>query len=411
MTTSSPTAAPELSLIAAGLRHGNEPGFVLDQSWTVRWANDAARSALPEPLHGRGLEERVHPTERARVRDRLTELEGSSGAFTMTIRSRTTEVGTLTVWREGTERGAWMSVGQSRLDSGLRLLHQIMHRGEQLGDEFAISWLLGAMAEFLGMEIGLVTRVAGSRLVVEHTYPSEVAHPGESFDMETSMCGVALAEGRKTTSIANVHAESHDDVQDALLSHAGREASAYVGRPLVVDGRVYGTLSFSSSQPRARGFRGHELELVQFAASWVQTRLGRSRTAAAASKETAQLEGLVRALPDPVVLTDTAFRILRVNGAFERLLGFTDHELQGLPVQNVVGVARLEGPRGPDHDPRSMVLEHRNGTRITRPTISAPVRDYQGRAVGYLFTVREPERRAAAVQLPPASAMATTLAK
>ena len=130
---------------------------------------------------------------------------------------------------------------QVRPSGGMRLLHQIMVRAEQMNDDVAVPWLLSALAEALGMELGLVGRVADREIVAEHAHPSDVVRPGQRFALDGSACSQTLADGRLTTSL-----------DEADLQHGGRPVRTGDADPsLGGEGRSAGPLCRS----RGRRFR------------------------------------------------------------------------------------------------------------------------------------------------------------
>ena len=124
--------------------------------------------------------------------------------------------------------------------------------------------------EFLGMPIGIISRIQGDDYeVLVQTSPGEALADGQHFELGQTYCQLTL-QSDDVLAIAVMQESSY-------ASHPCYEAfklESYIGVPIVVDGQRYGTLNFSSPDPRAsRSFSEADVDFVRLLGRWVATTL------------------------------------------------------------------------------------------------------------------------------------------
>lgn len=113
---------------------------------------------------------------------------------------------------------------------------------------------------------GAVIQVRG-RYAVLRAVCSNSASPraGMTFDLSRVFCG-AVVEQQRT--IAHTGLKAQADVFDR--PHYGpARPDCYIGAPVLLDGEVWGVLSFCSPSSRRREFSRHEIELVELMANGI----------------------------------------------------------------------------------------------------------------------------------------------
>jgi diguanylate cyclase (GGDEF)-like protein len=154
------------------------------------------------------------------------------------------------------------SLELAKFSEDLRQLHRLSTTNyESLEDLFA-DYLETGHAIF-GLSYGIVSQVRGRYAAVRAVrsdFPS--LRPGMTFELNRVHCG-AVCEDRATLAAAWVG----DDPRLADRPHYGpsRQAS-YIGTPILVDGEIFGVLSFSSPNPRWRAYTAHEVEIIELMA-------------------------------------------------------------------------------------------------------------------------------------------------
>ncbi len=108
--------------------------------------------------------------------------------------------------------------------------------------------------------------------------------PGLQADLGNTYCGRVVAQGK---TIAIPHVGQVPEMRGHPLYQAlGLES--YLGTPIVVNGELFGTLCFFSTEIRSQGFEQHEKEVIELMAQMMAKYIGLQR--AAAERQQAQEE-------------------------------------------------------------------------------------------------------------------------
>nr|WP_282103451.1 diguanylate cyclase [Halomonas getboli] len=148
----------------------------------------------------------------------------------------------------------------------LRDVHSGVNRTDIDSDEIIDQLLRDALA-YLSLDIGLVSRIIDEQYIIKWA-TSEVADlsPDDTFALGDTYCRLMLdAEGVFHTTEAgkDPRISGHPCYQTFGLE-------SYIGTPLRLNGEVWGTLNFSSAQPRQEPFDQMEIELVRLIADAVE---------------------------------------------------------------------------------------------------------------------------------------------
>ncbi len=127
---------------------------------------------------------------------------------------------------------------------------------------------------FLGMPFGIISRIRGNDYqVLLQVSPENTLEDGQHFELGDTYCSVTLTHGQLLT-IDHMG-------QSRFSSHPCYRAFAlesYIGTALTVAGEPYGTLNFSSPDPRVpAGFTDAEREFIELLSDWVNEVLERWR--------------------------------------------------------------------------------------------------------------------------------------
>ena len=115
-----------------------------------------------------------------------------------------------------------------------------------------------------------------------------------------------------------------------------REASecgltSYFAFPIAIGDEIAAVLEFLSRTPiRPNDSLG---EIASFTAQQLAHVIKRERSAAALQRSEIRFRSVVQSASDAIVLTDSGGRIVSWNKGAERIFGYTEHEILGLPMQ------------------------------------------------------------------------------
>lgn len=125
---------------------------------------------------------------------------------------------------------------------------------------------------YLNLPIGIVSRIEGDDYeVVVQVSPDGGPQDGQHFVLGQTYCHLTL----NTDDVLAISSMKHSDYSGhPCYAHFGLES--YIGVVIIVDGERYGTLSFSSPEPRAlRDFSEADKDFLRLLSRWVATILRR----------------------------------------------------------------------------------------------------------------------------------------
>ncbi len=162
-------------------------------------------------------------------------------------------------------------VDSEKKDFVLRSLYSIFS-AESEPFPAQVQRLLALGCEFLSMRCGIVSYVEGDRYTVLHVYTTSDEYKieaGDVFDLGITYCKFTLDQ---CCPVGFAHAAETDGVS-RHPSYETLKLEAYLGTPLYLRGTPYGTLNFSSIEPRAQEFTDGEKYCVQLMAEWISNKL------------------------------------------------------------------------------------------------------------------------------------------
>ena len=211
----------------------------------------------------------------------------------------------------------------------LRLLATIAVGDGPFVDRVQHALQLGA--DLMGFETGLLSHVAGgdSLVSVAHAPGTEIA-PGSVFALSDTFCELTLARG-------DLFEIRHAGQSPHRLHpcHARFGLESYVGVPVRVDGRAWGTLNFSSSQPLAAPLSEGDRDLVRLLAVWIGGVLERDARDQRIAQEAGRLHAVVDQAPIVVYGIDAGGWFTLSEGAALAALGLEAGEVVGQSVYDL----------------------------------------------------------------------------
>jgi PAS domain S-box-containing protein len=210
----------------------------------------------------------------------------------------------------------------AEFSNNLKQLHRLsVSRFDSLDALFADYIQTGC--DIFGFAAGAVGRIQGETytfLAVQSTFESLV--PGLAANLQDTYCG-KVANRRATVTFHQVG--QIEEMQCHPLYRSLRLES-YLGTPIWVDGELFGTLCFFSTEVRSQGFANHEQEIIELMAQSIGNYIYHQQSRA-------ELEALFQAITDVVVVRDRQGRCLKVASTspnlvkpVEAMLGKTLHE-------------------------------------------------------------------------------------
>lgn len=156
----------------------------------------------------------------------------------------------------------------------IRRLYEITN-SHSIGFEAQIKQLLQMGRERFNLDIGILSKIDCDNYTVKHcVVPQDVELcSGVEFDFNTTYCHITCTANGPT-------ALEHIGKHDQYASHPAYESfglESYIGMPIRLHGKLYGTLNFSSPTPYDRKFKAVDIDALQLMTSWVEVELIRRK--------------------------------------------------------------------------------------------------------------------------------------
>ncbi|WP_422359699.1 GAF domain-containing sensor histidine kinase [Reichenbachiella sp.] len=150
--------------------------------------------------------------------------------------------------------------------------------------------VLKRATELVEMDIGIISHIDKSRYEVQEVFCTgeDVIEKGQSFSLEDTYCSLTFASNN-IVDLNHIGASEH-------CSHPcyqNTELEAYIGVPIVVSGKKYGTLNFSSPSPRKNHFNQFDRDFVLYLGQWLGQHITRLEYEKKLSEKNKQLQELL----------------------------------------------------------------------------------------------------------------------
>ncbi|MEM7180908.1 MAG: ATP-binding protein [Spirochaetota bacterium] len=146
----------------------------------------------------------------------------------------------------------------------LRALNKIASRKNDNLDE-NMQELLTLGTQLLNLDLGIISEIEGESYTVLHFYPQDSGLvKGQIFPFQNTYCNITYTHN---SVIAIDSMKNSEFAQHPCYENFGLEA--YIGVPLEINGKRFGTINFSSQKQNPSLFNAYDYEFIKALGEWV----------------------------------------------------------------------------------------------------------------------------------------------
>lgn len=211
---------------------------------------------------------------------------------------------------------------------GLRLLNELGAKNSKDHLEL-LSEGLTLCANFLDLDLGIVSNVNSDTYTIVDFVPKDSGlEVGQTFDLIGTYCDITLKAG-KTVAIDEMSKSEYSEHP----CYANFKLESYIGASYSVNGKIRGTVNFTSPIGREAKFTEYDIDFVTLVARWVGTIIENHESIQAIEEEQSILEAFVSSAPAAIAMFDTDMKYLAASEKW-----YTEYKID----KNVKGVSHYE---------------------------------------------------------------------
>ncbi len=279
----------------------------------------------------------------------------------------------------------------------LQLLHQITSQSSKDLNE-QLDNALELTTNLLEMEVGIISLVSGEEYKVRNFYPSDSGlEKGQVFELGSTYCSITL--GHEDVLAINHMKKSEYERHPCYETFS---LESYIGIPIKIRGEVFGTINFSSSEPKKGGFVPSDYTLIRLLGDWVAAIINRARIVNELKEKNERLELISTNSADLICLHDLDGVYKFISPSVKKILGYDYQELLGKNHADFIPEEDLEKLRGEPYEILKNEgqitnvryrIKNKSGDYIWFESSVKTVFDSEGKPVGMQSTSREVSER------------------
>lgn len=276
-----------------------------------------------------------------------------------------------------------------------RLLSEIANDSNLSFDE-KIQRAISCALDMFQLDIGIISRIKGNHYTVLASVSrlSEIDIPsGSEFELDQTYCEVTW---KRREVVAVPHARV-DDIYSQHPSYKNMQLESYIGLPLYVKGRPFGTFNLSSPRESQNGIDQGCLQYFRLLGMWIEKLIESNETSQRNRELNTLFKGIFYESPEAMIFIGADRTIQKVNNSFKKLFGLDENDVIGANTRILYSkeedYASLFDKKQIDKATGTfsyeMIYKKKNGSAFVAETIGYPVRDDQGEVSGYIGIMRD----------------------
>lgn len=150
--------------------------------------------------------------------------------------------------------------------------------------------VLQRATELVEMDIGIISRIEDGQYEVQEVYATQDGgiEKGQKFNLEDTYCSITYSSNQ-IVDLNHIGISEHN----SHPCYEGTKLEAYIGVPIKVGDKKYGTLNFSSPSPRKNDFNQFDRDFVLYLGEWLGQHISRLEYEKMLSEKNKQLQELL----------------------------------------------------------------------------------------------------------------------
>ncbi|MCI5049666.1 MAG: ATP-binding protein [Rickettsiales bacterium] len=141
-----------------------------------------------------------------------------------------------------------------------------------LGFDERMQRILEAGCEYYGLTLGIISHIEGDNYSVMHVSENDELESGHRFKLGDTYCAFTYGKDDSTA----YHHVRHSEISKHPC-YQNLKLESYIGTTIHANGQAYGTLNFTSSEPRTEPFSEREKSFLKLMAQWVGFEIARNQ--------------------------------------------------------------------------------------------------------------------------------------
>lgn len=291
------------------------------------------------------------------------------------------------------------SIDFGETEKRLQLLYQITSQSQKDLNE-QLNNALELTTKLLEMEIGIISSISKEedKYTIRNFFPDDSGlSVGQSFDLGNTYCSITL-ESDEVIAINHMKESAYE----RHPCYNAFSLEAYIGIPIIIDGDLYGTINFSSPNPKKGGFVPSDYTLMKLLSEWVGATIMRAKTVKVLKEKNERLELISKNSADLICLHDLDGVYTFVSPSVENILGYTFQELLGInhadliheeDLKMLMGAPRKELEENGFITNTRYRIRNKSGEYIWFESSVSTVRDGDDKPIGLQSTSRDVSAR------------------
>ncbi len=254
----------------------------------------------------------------------------------------------------------------------------------------ALKWATQA----LEMDLGIISHIIDGKYIVREFWPpSDALTIDQEFELRNTYCSLAIEKKDvfHVTHMGDSEYKDHNCYEQFKLE-------SYIGKPFHLDASLYGTINFSSSEPKKQEFSEDDVLFVRLLSGWMSSVIHRIEIEEQLKSEHRLYKMLTTNSAELICMHEMDGTYTYVSPSVKDLLGYSPRELIGSNPYHLFHPDDLERIAKESHEPTiageaypsiQYRIKRKDGSYIWFDTATQPIKDLEENVIALQTTSRD----------------------